>query len=130
MENISVDKLCQAYVKIRTQKNEVKKELEEKIEAYDAMLSRVGDAIKEKLVAAGAKNIKTEHGTAYLQVKTRYYAMDKEAFNTWVLTNHALDLYEARIHQSNMAKWLEENPTNPPPGIQADPEITVTVRKT
>lgn len=127
--DIPVDTLCKIYVKIRTAKSELTKDYETKLAELDGKLDHVAAVMKDKLAEAGAKSIKTEHGTVYATTKTRFYPMDFGAFGAWIVKNDAIDLLEKRVAQSNMAKWLEENPTNPPPGIQAETTQTVTVRK-
>lgn len=127
--DIPVDTLCKIYVKIRTAKAELTKDYEAKLAELDGKLDQVAAVMKDKLAEAGAKSIKTEHGTVYAATKTRFYPMDFGAFGDWIVKNNAIDLLEKRVAQSNMAKWLEENPTNPPPGIQAETTQTVTVRK-
>lgn len=129
MSTPTLDDLCRIYVKIRTKKQEVTKAYDDEIAAYDVKLATLAAAMKDMLVAAGMKSAKTEHGTAYVTEKVKYYPMDWSVFGTWVVENKALDLLEKRVAQRNMAQWLEENPTNPPPGLQADSEMTVTVRK-
>lgn len=127
--DIPVDTLCKIYVKIRTAKSELTKDYEAKLAELDGKLDQLAAVMKDKLAEAGAKSIKTEHGTVYATTKTRFYPMDFGAFGDWIVKNDAIDLLEKRVAQSNMAKWLEENPTNPPPGIQAETTQTVTVRK-
>jgi len=129
MAATSMDKLAQIYIKIRTKKQEITKELESQVEALDAQLKEVASAMKEQLVAAGGTSLKTEHGTIYLTKKQRFYPMDWTVFGQWVVANNAVELLEKRIAQNNTAQWLEDNPTNPPPGLQCEAELTVTVRK-
>jgi len=125
----SMDKLAEVYIKIRTKKQEVTKDLESQIEELDGQLKEIAGAMKEQLVAAGGSSLKTNHGTIYLTKKQRFYPMDWDAFNKWVVDNNAVALLEKRIAQKNTEQWLEENPTNPPPGLQCEAELTVTVRK-
>lgn len=129
MDEPSVDTLCKIYVKIRAAKAELTKNYEAGLADLDTKLDQIAVVMKDKLAAAGATSIKTEHGTVYATKKTRFYPMDFGAFGAWIVKNDAIDLLEKRVAQSNMAKWLEENPTNPPPGIQAETTQTVTVRK-
>jgi metal-dependent amidase/aminoacylase/carboxypeptidase family protein len=124
-----MDKLAEVYIKIRTKKQEVTKDLESQIEELDGQLKEIAGAMKEQLVAAGGSSLKTNHGTIYLTKKQRFYPMDWDAFNKWVVDNNAVALLEKRIAQKNTEQWLEENPTNPPPGLQCEAELTVTVRK-
>jgi hypothetical protein len=64
-----------------------------------------------------------------LSEKTRFYTQDWESFKTFVVEQEAVDLLERRIHQGNMAKFLEENPALMPPGLNSDTEFDVSVRK-
>ncbi len=45
------------------------------------------------------------------------------------MENNATDLLEKRLHQGNMRTFLEENPDKLPPGLNADNEYTITVRR-
>jgi hypothetical protein len=125
----TMDDLCRIYIKIRNKKQETTKEYDEAVAALDEKLATLSGAMKDILVATGAQSVKTEHGTVYSTTKTRYYPMDWSVFGQWVIQNNAIDLLEKRVAQKNTAQWLEENPTNPPPGLQAESEQTVTVRK-
>jgi hypothetical protein len=129
MSDPNMEQLVKMYVKIRTKKQQVQKEADEALAELDKSLSVISGAMKEQLVAAGATSAKTAGGTAYIQPKTRYYAMDWDAFGQWVLRTGNLAMFEKRIAQSNMKQHLEDNPNDVPPGLQADTEITVTVRK-
>lgn len=125
----SVDKLCAIYRKMRDKKGEITKEYEEKIGAIEQQMAIVANTLKDVLTELNVKSMRTEHGTVYIQPKTKYYAMDWSVFGAWVVANNAVDLLEKRVAQGNMKQWLEDNPSNPPPGLQADTEITVVVRK-
>jgi hypothetical protein len=64
-----------------------------------------------------------------LTEKSRFYTQDWDSFKHFVVEHDAVDLLEKRIHQSNMAKFLEENPSLVPPGLNSDTEFDVSVRK-
>jgi len=129
MTTPSMDTLAKVYVRIRTKKQEITKEMETQVEALDAQLKEIAAVMKDRLVESGGSSIKTEHGTIYMTVKKRFYPMDWTAFGTWIVENNAIELLEKRVSQKNTEQWLEENPQNPPPGLQAEVEQTVTVRK-
>jgi hypothetical protein len=126
---MSVDLLCKIYRKIRDKKGELTKKYEEELAGLEQQQNLVAAHLKDILSQLNVKSMKTEHGTVYIQPKTRYYAMDWAVFGDWVVKNNAVDLLEKRVAQGNMKQWLEDNPTNPPPGLQAESEITVVVRK-
>jgi hypothetical protein len=61
--------------------------------------------------------------------KTRYTTNDWDSFKTFVIEHDALDLFEKRIHQTNMVSFLDENPGVVPPGLNSMTEYEVSVRK-
>ena len=85
--------------------------------------------MREQMKLIGSKSVRTDFGTVTMQLKTRYTSQDWDSFKTFMMQNDALDLVERRISQLNMAKFLEENPGLVPPGLNADSEYTITVKK-
>ena len=61
--------------------------------------------------------------------KKRFWTSDWEAMSKFIVENEAVDLLEKRISQGNMRQFLEENPEQHPPGLNADNEYTITVRR-
>ena len=129
MDTVSMDKLARVYLKIRTRIQQLTQQYESEIEELKAQQDEIKTALKEQLIALGSKSVKTDQGTVILSIKTRYYTQDWDSFKTFVTEHDALDLFEKRIHQSNMAKFLEDNPTLVPPGLNSDKEYDVSVRK-
>jgi len=129
MEQIPMDKLARVYLKIRSRIQQLTQEYESQSEELKAQQDEIKTALKDQLMALGSKSVKTDQGTVILTTKTRYFTQDWDAFKTFVTEHDALDLFERRIHQSNMAKFLEENPALVPPGLNSDKEYDVSVRK-
>ena len=128
-EVIPMDRLAKVYVKIRDKISELTRDYETQVEVLKAQQAQVSSTMKDQLRAMGSLSSKTEYGTVSLITKTRYYAMDKDAFKRFVIENDAADLYEQRVAQKNMAEFLEKNPGNVPPGLNIVSEIEVSVRK-
>lgn len=76
----------------------------------------------------GITNVKTQSGTAYRTVKTRYWAPDWDEFRKFAVENDAIGLFENRIAQGNMKEFLEHHPDLAPP-IRADSRYSITVRR-
>ena len=129
MEQIPMDKLARVYLKIRSRIQQLTQEYESQIEELKAQQDEIKTALKDQLMALGSKSVKTDQGTVILTTKTPCFTQDWDAFKTFVTEHDALDLFERRIHQSNMAKFLEENPALVPPGLNSDKEYDVSVRK-
>jgi hypothetical protein len=124
-EVIPMDRLAKIYIKIRTKVQELTKDISE----LEAQKDEVANAMREQMKLIGSKSVRTDFGTVTMQLKTRYTSQDWDSFKTFMMQNDALDLVERRISQLNMAKFLEENPGIVPPGLNADSEYTITVKK-
>ena len=126
---VPLDKLTRVYLKMRAKIQEVEKEYDTKIEALKAQQQEVKNAMKDQMLKLGGKSFRTEYGTIMLTQKTRYYTQDWDSFKKFIVEHDVVDLLEKRIAQTNMAKFLEENPSLVPPGLNSDSEFEVSVRK-
>lgn len=126
---IPLDTLAKVYRRIRSQIDELTQEYDNKVEVLKAQQEELKDAIKAQMQALGTTSVNTPNGTLVLSVKTRYSTNDWDSFKKFVVNNDALDLYEKRIHQSNMKTFLEDNPGVVPPGLNSNSEYEVSVRK-
>jgi hypothetical protein len=128
-EVIPLDRLTRIYMKMRTAIQELEREYDTKLEALKEQQQEVKNAMKDLMLQQGSKSVRTDFGTVSLVEKTRFYTQDWDSFKTFIVQQDAVDLLERRIHQSNMAKFLEENPALVPPGLNSDTEYDVSVRK-
>lgn len=128
-EVVPLDKLTRVYMKMRAKIQEIEAEYEAKLDSLKEQQKEVKNAIKDLMLAQGSKSVRTDYGTVLLTEKTRFYTQDWDSFKTFVVEQDAVDLLERRIHQGNMAKFLEENPSLLPPGLNSDTEFDVSVRK-
>jgi hypothetical protein len=128
-ETMPLDKLTRIYLKIRAAIQAVEKEYDTKLESLKSQQQQVKNEMKEQLLKLGGKSFRTEYGTIVLAQKTRYYTQDWDSFKKFVVEHDVVDLLEKRIAQTNMAKFLEENPSLVPPGLNSDSEFDVSVRK-
>ena len=128
-EIIPMDKLAKAYLKIRAAKSELTQQYEAQLADLDAQENELETAMKDQMLAMGTKSMRTDFGTVMLGTKTRYTTQDWGSFKEFVIKNDAVDLLERRIAQRNMAQFLEENPGKVPPGLNADTQYQISVRK-
>jgi hypothetical protein len=124
-----VEALVSAYINIRDAKDRLNKELEGKIKELDEQLSLVEAELIKSCQDIGANSIRTEHGTAMMGLKSRYWTNDWESFYRIVKDNSAFELLEKRIHQTNMKSFLDENPDLFPEGLNIEREYKITVRR-
>ena len=130
MENdVSIEKLTRVYIKMRDKKAEVTHELEEKLAELDESMKKVKSAILDHMKEIGAESLRTESGSIYRTVRTTYSTNDWESMNKFILEHSVPELLEKRIHQTNMKVFLEEHPDVLPPGLNANMEYSVTIKR-
>jgi len=127
-EESKVDKITEAYIKVRDERSELKKEYEEK----DGELLKLLDGFEQQLLEIckeiGVESLKTPVGTATRVVKERVWASDWDAFKQFAMDHDALDLFEKRIAQRAFFDFLEENPDIVAP-VNIDRKYGITVRR-
>ena len=128
-EVVPLDKLARVYRKIYTKVQELTKEYESQLEELEAKKTEIKAAMKDQMLALGTNSVRTDEGTIILSQKTRYYTDDWDSFKQFVVEHDAIDLFEKRIAQKNMAMFLDENPGVVPAGLNSMSEYAVTVRK-
>lgn len=129
MTEITADKLVSIYIKLRDKRAQALKEFEELDAELKTQQDMVSGKLQEMLKEIGADNIKTKHGTVTRTIKTRYWTSDWSSMFQFIKDNDAMYLMEQRIHQTNIKKFLEENPDQLPIGLNSDSRYTVSVRK-
>ncbi len=128
-DEVKLNKLIGVYIKIRDKKLAIVNEMKKQEQDLEEKLDLVKTALLEHCKATGLESGKTELGSFYRSVKTKYWTSDWDSMNKFMLENEAVDLLEKRIHQGNMKQFLEENPDLHPPGLNTDREFTITVRR-
>lgn len=126
---VPMDKLARVYRRMQTRIQELTTAYETEVEVLKAQQEAVKTALKDQMLALGVKSVNTAEGTVILSTKTRYSTQDWDSFKQFVIANDALDLFEKRIAQTNMANFLKENPSLVPPGLNSNSEFSISVRK-
>lgn len=126
---VPLDKLAKIYRKMRDKKQELQSQLDAQIATIEAQMRTIETAMKDQMLAAGVTSVRTDQGTVVLSTRTRYSVQDWDAFNRFVIEHEALNLFEKRIAQGNMAEFLKDNPDTPVPSLQSSSEYAVSVRK-
>lgn len=126
---VPMDTLVRVYRKMRDKANTLTAEYERAFGEIEAKRDLVKAAIKDRMLGLGVTSLRTTEGTASVRVSTKYSTHDWDAFKQFVIEHQAVDLFEKRIAQGNMAQFLETNPGLLPPGLNTFSEYTVSVRK-
>jgi hypothetical protein len=130
MENdLTLEKLTRIYIKMREKKAELTQELEAQISELDEKMKTVKTGILDHMKEIGAESLRTDAGTVYRTVRTTYSTNDWDSMNKFILEHSVPELLEKRIHQTNMKAFLEEHPDVLPPGLNANMEYSVTIKR-
>jgi hypothetical protein len=129
MEEISIDKIVGAYIKIRDTKDALYQKYKEEANELEAQMTTLKHKLVEVSKETGVTSFSTPHGTAYRTTKTRYWTNDWDSFYKFMRDNEAMELLEKRIQQTNMKEFLEQNPDVHPPGLNVDSEYEITVQR-
>lgn len=128
-EDISVDRLVTAYIKMRDKRSAILREYEEQDEAIKAQMDMVESKLLDLCKSIGVDNLKTKHGTVIRSVKTRYWTSDWNSMHKFIMEQNMPELLEKRLSQSTMKQLLDENPDMMPPGVNVDSRYAVTIRR-
>ena len=123
------NKMVAAYIKLRDAKEALAKEYDVKINDIKEQMELIEGALLDVCKTTGQDGGKTSHGSFTRSVKTRYWTTDWGSMTKFIKQHDALELFEQRIHQSNMKSFLQENPNLLPDGLNVDSKYSVTVRR-
>lgn len=129
MSKVTADKLVKAYIRLRTERQQLLNTFEEQDRDLKAQQEMISDALLEWCKETGADSIKTPHGTVSKRVSTRYWTNDWGSMYEFIKENDAFQLMEQRVHQTNMKNFLEEHPDKCPMGLNSDSRYTISVKK-
>ena len=127
--DLDLDRLVRVYVKIREKKSALATEFNKQEQEFNDRLDVIKNILLDHCESSGVESVRTNSGTFYRSVRTKFWKGDWEAMNRLMLENECVDLLEKRLHQGNMKQFLEENPDLLPPGLNCDSEYTITVRR-
>lgn len=91
-------------------------------------MDRIEMYIKDKADELGVDSFKTEGGTAYRSVKTRYKVQNWDDFLEWMKATGNFQCLEKRAAK-NAVKEIHDETTEIPPGLGYDVEIGFDVRR-
>ena len=127
---VPLEKLTRIYIKMRDKKAELEAELENQVGKLENDMGTVKTAILNHMKSLGVESLRTDAGTVYRTVRTKYSTSDWESMGKFILEHGVPELLEKRLQQTNMRAFLEENPELLPPGLNANAEYSVTIRRT
>ena len=123
----SLDEMAGAFLAIRNKMSEVQKKADKEIKALEKQKNLIATEFEKICEKDGVNSINTNSGTIVRSVRQRYWTSDWIHFCSIMKEHNAFDLVEQRIHQGNIKKFLEDNPTIQPRGLNIESKYSITV---
>lgn len=125
---LSVDKLVNAYVNLRTARSEISAKYKEQEGELRKKQDEVKLALLEYCKEHEVDSVRTASGLFYRTVKQRYWTSDWESMHKFILEHNVPEFFEKRLNQTHVRQFIEENPDEVPAGLNVDSEYTISVR--
>ena len=126
---VSIEKLTNAYVKIREKRAELSSKFKEEDKTLVSQLDKVKQALLDYCKDEGVESVRTTAGLVYRSTRSRYWTSDWESMYKFVLEHEVPEFFDKRLNQTNVKQFLEENPELLPAGLNVDSEFTISVRR-
>jgi len=126
---VSVDKLVNAYAKIRDKRSELTSKYKEEEGALREKQDKVKLALLSYCKEHEVDSVRTASGLFYRTVKQRYWTSDWESMHKFIMEHDLPEFFEKRLNQTHVRQFLEENPDQLPAGLNVDSEYAISVRK-
>jgi len=126
---VSIDKLVNAYTKIRDKRSELTSKYKEEEGKLREQQDRVKLALLEYCKEHEVDSVRTASGLFYRTVKQRYWTSDWESMHKFIMDNEVPEFFEKRLNQTHVRQFIEENPDLVPAGLNVDSEYAISVRK-
>jgi len=124
----TADSITEEFVALRDARAALKKQYENEDNALKEQMARRDVWLLTAINAMGCESIRTSHGTAYKQTKTRSSCGDWPAYWNYMKEHDRFDLVEKRVSQGAISKMIEDE-EELPPGVNLFSEDVVTVRR-
>ncbi len=129
MEENTLNKLTETYIKIRSKRTDLSSEFKKKDDGLKEQQEKIKAALLEYLKDNDINSVGTDAGMFYRSQKRRYWTSDWESMHKFILEHEAPEFLEKRLNQTAVKEFLEDNPELLPPGLNVQSEYTLSIRK-
>lgn len=128
MSQVNVDNVINAYLKLRDQRSQLKKEYDTNDTVLKDKMDKLDIWLMQQMQVANATQMGSVHGTAYRQTVMKGNCSDWPSFWAFLQETGRFDMMEKRVAVKTIQTYYEET-GQLPPGINVNPELRVVVRK-
>jgi hypothetical protein len=115
------------FIKLRDHKAAMKKKFDEETSRFTQALEILENEILAGLQAQGAKNMKTDAGTAYINTQASASVKDRPEFEKWCIETGNEAAMDIRANKKIIRELLNEGVDVP--GVQYSERVTIGVRR-
>ena len=126
---MDLEELSQRYLTLRRDRDILKERYVEQDSVLEKEMGEIESAMIDELNASNATSINTKSATILRRVTKRYNPSNWDSVYKLVDKYKAYGLLHKRIHDGNMATFLEEHPEEYPEGLNLDSRYAVTVKR-
>jgi hypothetical protein len=125
---MKLSEVVQKYIEYRDQKAQLKAKYDLEVDAIDKKLEKIENALLEAFEKSGQTSARTDHGTAYVSVRSSATVADKEAFMQFVKEKEEWPLLEVRVSKTGVEQFRSIH-EDIPPGVNWREERVVNIRR-
>ena len=126
---MDLEELSQRYLTLRRDRDILKERYVEQDSVLEKEMAEIENVMIEQLNANNATSMNTKSATILRRVTKRYNPTNWDAVYALIEKHKAFGLLHKRIHDGNMATFLEEHPEEYPAGLNLDSRYAVTVKR-
>jgi hypothetical protein len=124
---ITADKVIEAYIRLRDQKDAVAKRHKEELAPFTEAMGKLETWLHQQLLEQGLQNFKSSIGVAYFSTHTAVKVDDWIAALDWIKQHNAWDLLERRISKTAYEDYQKAGTV--PPGVASTSSQVVRVQR-
>jgi hypothetical protein len=128
MSNIPSDKVIAAFIMLRDQRSELKRQFEAADDELKEKQRKCQVYLLQQMESVGSNQLKGEQGIAFRQINQKFSLSDWPAYWQYCVDNGRSDMVQKRIGEKAVKDLLEESGALPP-GVSVYQEYEVVVRR-
>ena len=129
-DQIKLDEIVQAYLTIRSQRENIAREFELQDAELKAEQAQLEQVLLEQCNEMNAETIRTGAGTIVKTLKESYICSDWDGLKSFIMENGLIELMQQRLHNTNLKEYLASHDgEGMPPGVSSFREYSIVVKK-
>jgi hypothetical protein len=129
MEEGTLAKLIDSYIKLRDKKEALVKEQRVEVKKLDEIMEGIEAFLRAHLKQQKVQSISSDFGTAFINRQRSATLADTAMFREFVIANSNFDLADFRPKKDAVEAYIEEHGGRTPPGVNFSTREVVLVQR-